>query len=82
MPLCKKSDAVNKKGDLKKGYYTRTVKKEGKEDRIMYFSEVTQKKVLRKKKEEPKVTKESKMTPPEIESQLSEPVQGVTDVSP
>lgn len=37
MPICKKQDALNKKGDVKKGYSIRKIQREGKPDRVMYF---------------------------------------------
>lgn len=74
MPLCKKSDAVTKKGELKKGYYTRIVKKEGKEDRIMYFAPNV-------KKEKPKADKvdKKKMRPSAKKEELIESVPTVTE---
>ena len=52
MPLCKKDEALKKNGKLNKGYYTRTIKKEGKKDRIMYFSPNTNKKEKKPTKDE------------------------------
>ena len=72
MPICKKDEAM-RGGKLKKGYYTRTVQKEGKPDRVMYFSPTVKKDV--EKKAPAKRTRKKKE--PDVEN-----VESVPDVQP